>query len=284
MFRLSRPIAIAAVGALMLGAVAALVLIADPTPPAQSAISAARAPARHDFSHINFIDRFDTLDAARWAASDGWSNGDWVENDWRREQLSLSPQGLAITLAPSLGGRDKPYSSGEIATHQAYLYGYFEARMRVPRGDGVVTGLFTFTRPEGRASWHEIDMEFVGSDTRVLELAYHVEGRSKKHLVNLPFDAADAMHTYAFEWRPDAIRFFVDNQLVHEARGARVERMTSEQRFFVNLWNTESLHRWTGRIRPREAPWTLHVACVAQAREYRSASLCAPPTADVLVN
>ncbi len=64
--------------------------------------------------------------------------------------------------------------------------------------------------------------------------------------------------------------------VVHEANGSRVEQMTSPQRFIVNLWNTEQLYRWTGRVRPSEAPWTLHVACVAQAREYSGRSLCAP--------
>lgn len=274
MLRLRRPLAIGAVLALMGAAVAALVLFADPTPPAESAISAARAPVRVDTSHINFIDRFAGLDATRWRVSDRWHNGDWVENDWRREHVALRGDGLVITLAPGAGG-EKPYSSGEIFSHEEFTNGYFEARMRVPRGDGVVTGLFTFTRPQGRGSWHEIDMEIVGRDTRVLELAYHVEGRPNKQLIELSFDASEGLHTYAFEWRPDAIRFFVDNQLVHEARGARVERMAGGQRFFVNLWGTERLHRWAGRMKPEDGPWTLHVACVAQAREYRGESLCA---------
>jgi beta-glucanase (GH16 family) len=90
----------------------------------------------------------------------------------------------------------------------------------------------------------------------------------------LPFDAADGFHTYAFEWRPDAIRWYVDGVMVHEARGARVERMTAEQRLFVNLWNTEQLHRWTGRIRAHDAPWTLNVSCVAQAPVYPGRPLC----------
>lgn len=275
MLRLSPPVAAGAVAALMLAAVGALVLFADPTPPAESAVSAPRTAQTPLPANVNFIDRFEALDAQRWAASHGWSNGDWVENDWRREQLGLTSEGLAITMAPSAGG-EKPYSSGEIASNESFVYGYFEARMRVPRGDGVVTGLFTFTRSGGPRTWQEIDMEIVGRDTRVLELAYHVAGRPKKIMIDLPFDAAEGFHTYAFDWRPDAIRFFVDNRLVHEANGSRVEQMTSPQRFIVNLWNTEQLYRWTGRVRPSEAPWTLHVACVAQAREYSGRALCAP--------
>lgn len=262
------------VAAAMFTAVAALVIFTDPTPVAESAVSAARVEPRLD-SHVNFIDRFGQMDATRWEISDGWHNGSWVENDWRRDQVSVGPRGLTLTLAPNGGGREKPYSSGEIVTSEAFQYGYYEARMRVPRGDGVVTGFFTFTRPGGVRTWQEIDMEIVGRNTRALELAYHVGGRPRKYVVDLGFDAADGFHTYAFDWRPDVIRFYVDNKLVWEATGSRVEAMTAPQRFIINLWNTEELHRWTGRVQPQEAPWRLHVSCVAQAREYRGQSLCA---------
>jgi endo-1,3-1,4-beta-glycanase ExoK len=253
----------AAAGVAILGAVAPKKSLAD--------VVEALADA-----NVNFIDRFTRLNTARWSVSHGWSNGAWTENDWRREQVRVTPEGLAITLAPNPPGEDKPYASGEIATHETYLYGYFEARLRIPRGQGLVVGFFTFTRPEGRGSWNEIDMEFIGRDSRWLEVAHHVEGRASREIVVLPFDAAEEFHTYAFEWRPDAVRWYVDNVLVHEARGPRVERMTRPQRFYVNLWNSRQLYRWVGHIDPNGAPWTLTVACVARAPEYRGVSLCAP--------
>lgn len=286
MLRLRGILALVVLAAAAVGAVAAVAFFVDPTPPAESAIAtipatppppapAARPRAVLPAVTANFVDRFQGIDGSRWAISDGWSNGPWVENDWRRNQVSLTPRGLAITLGPNVEGGDKPYSSGEISSTGEFRYGYFEARMRVPSGDGVVTGLFTFTRPRGNASWHEIDMEFVGRDTRTLELAYHVGGHPAKRIIHLPFDAADGFHTYSFEWQPDAIRWYVDNVMVHEATGARVESMTAEQRFVVNLWNTEQLYRWTGRIQRNEAPWVLEVSCIAQAPAYPGRSLCA---------
>jgi beta-glucanase (GH16 family) len=226
-------------------------------------------------ANIDFIDRFTRLNTQRWGVSD-WANTALADNDWRRSQVSVTPEGLAITLAANPPGADKPYVSGEIFTHERYLYGYYEARMRAPRGEGLVVGFFTFTRPGGRSSWDEIDMEFLGRDPRWLELALHAGGRSQNKIVVLPFDASADFHTYGFEWRPDAIRWYVDNVLVHEVRGERVERMTRPQRFYLNLWNSSALYRWVGRIEPNEAPWTLTVSCVARALEYRGASLCAP--------
>jgi endo-1,3-1,4-beta-glycanase ExoK len=221
-----------------------------------------------------FTDRFRTLDEpGRWAISDGWSNGAWTANDWRRSQVSLQPEGLAITMAASAGG-EKAYSSGEIATSRSYRYGYFEARFRMPRGSGLVGAMFTFARDAGPRSWNEIDMEIAGQDTRTIELTYHVAGRPKKHVEHLPFDAAEGFHTYAFDWRPDVIRWYIDNQLVLESRGRDVEAMNTPQRFIVSLWNSEQLHRWVGPIHPEESPWTFTLACAAHAESYPGHALC----------
>lgn len=231
--------------------------------------------AAQEDGNVTFIDRFNRLNTARWEVSDGWSNGAWTENEWRSQQVAITPEGMTITLEPNPPGSEKAYRSGEIASREHFLYGYYEARMRLPRGQGLVVGFFTYTRPAGRSTWHEIDMEFIGRDTRWLELAHHVEGRARNKTIVLPFDAADDFHTYAFEWRPDVLRWYVDNRLVHEARGPEVERLTRRQRFYLNVWNSRQLYRWVGQIDPREAPHVLTVSCIARAPEYRGASLCA---------
>jgi endo-1,3-1,4-beta-glycanase ExoK len=226
---------------------------------------------------VNFIDRFRWLDVERWVFSDGWDNGSFAANDWRADRLRVTPEGLSIVLSanPDPAAR-KAFSSGELQSRETFLYGYFEARMRVPRGDGLVVGLFTYTQPQGRSSWEEIDIEILGRNTRVMELTHHLHGRSRQTPIDLGFDAADDFHTYAFEWTADALRFYVDNRLVHEVRGARVQEMRRPQRFYLQLWNSIELHRWVGHIDPSEAPWVLTVSCIAQAAEYRGVSLCAP--------
>lgn len=221
-----------------------------------------------------FVDRFQGIDETRrWAISDGWTNGAWTATDWSRRQVRSGANGLSITLASNQGGGGQPFASGEISTHETYRYGYFESRLRMPRGSGLVAGVFTFTRDAGPESWHEIDMEILGRDTRALELTYYVAGRENKHVVPLPFDAADGFHTYAFDWQRDAIRWYVDDELVYEAREG-VEQMTRPQRFIVNLWNSEQLQSWVGPIDRASGPWTLNVACVAHAEGYPGQSIC----------
>lgn len=224
---------------------------------------------------VLFVDRFRTMDDRRWVFSDGWNNGDWMDNDWRREALSLTPDGLSITMRPNEPGDGRPFMSGELQSRESYLYGYFEASMRVPAGEGIVAGFFTFTRPGARNTWEEIDIEFLGARARLMELTYHVHGFSRQTTINLGFDPTQRFHTYGFEWTPDALRWYVDNRLVHEVTDERVQRMRRPQRLYLSLWGSTELYRWVGHINPREAPWVMDVSCVAAAERYEGVSICA---------
>lgn len=267
--------------ALVLGAVHAMFEARDARQADGAALRDRLRDSAAALEGVAFIERFRSLDSNRWVFSDGWDNGAWMENDWQREQLSISDEGLAITLDRNGPESAKLFSSGELQSRQSFQYGYFEARMKVPRGEGLVTGLFTYTQPDGRSTWEEIDIEILGRDTRVMEVTYHIHGRSRQTGIDLGFDAADDFHIYGFEWTEDALRWYVDGRMVHEVRGARVQDMRRTQRFYVQLWNSAQLYQWVGLINPEEAPWVLHVSCIAQAREYRGASLCGPGEGDL---
>jgi licheninase len=223
-----------------------------------------------------FINRFAAAPdlGSLWVISDGWDSGEWFSTEWRRSQLRLTPRGAVLTLAPAPDGAAKPYVSSEISTAEEYRYGYFETRLRMPRGNGLVSAFFTFTRPEGVESWNEIDMELTGYDTRRIELVYHVAGEATLQVVQLPFDAAAGFHTYGFEWRADRIAWYIDNRLVHVSRDGRVRELTRPQRMFASLWNSERMPRWLGAINPAEAPWVMTVSCAAYAPEYSGHPLC----------
>lgn len=232
------------------------------------------APARaQDEFGVPFVDRFSAVDEERWLVSDGWSNGDWIGNDWRARQVSLRGGALNIVLARVRGGA-KRYASGEIQTHGLYRYGYFEVRMQVPRGSGLVSGFFTYTQNGDEATWDEIDVEILGRNTRAVQFTYFNGGERTPVTVPLPFDAAAGMHTYGFEWSENRIRWYVDGVLAHEAAGDGLAIPQRPQRIILNLWNSDELVDWIGPILPWEGPWTLRVACVAQAERYPGRPLC----------
>lgn len=213
---------------------------------------------------------------AGWWRSERGSNGWWAENDWRADHVRDSDDGIELVLAKSGIDGASEMSSGEIIHREAYQYGYFETRMRAGRGDGLVTGFFTFARDgASQKTWNEIDVEILGRSTDRVELTVHAEGRKAHKTVELGFDAADGFHTYGFEWAPDAVRWYIDGVMVHEATGPVVERLRREQKLHVSLTGTRGLEAWAGRLDLDGGPYVMEVACVAYAPSYDGAELCA---------
>lgn len=243
------------------------------TPAAEPAPSAGPALPQQGEA---FVDRFDggELDQERWFVSDGWSNGDWMDNDWRASQITLGDHGMTMTMEKGPAGSNKPLASAEMKVKQHFRYGYFEVNMRVPKGSGLVTGVFTYAGQDGKVRPHEIDIEILGRDTRFLEATIHENGKPTHKKIRLPFDAADGFHTYGFDWQPDAVRWYADGKLVHEERGAVVSRLRRTQEFIIDFWASSQLKEWVGPLNRGNAPWKLDIACTAYAPTYSGRELC----------
>lgn len=220
-----------------------------------------------------FIERFQTFDQTRWLVSEGWPSEDLFSTEWRPSQVAQASQGLRLTLAATpQPGAHKPYMSGELRSVEEFRYGYFAARYRVVRGGGVVSAFFTFAPPTASGGQNEIDMEVAGNDTQQIELTYHVNGRHIREIVQLGFDASEDFHTYAFDWRADSIRWYVDNRLVHTSRD-HVSELNRPQQIFASLWNSLRMPRWLGRFDPATAPSDMIITCIAHAPR-RQRALC----------
>jgi beta-glucanase (GH16 family) len=108
------------------------------------------------------------------------------------------------------------YTSGRILTADKFsqTYGRFEASIKVPRGQGIWPAFWML----GGNNWPttgEIDiMEHVGKDPTTVYGTVHGPGYSGAEGVggnrNLGVPLSDAFHTYAVEWSPNLIVWFVD--------------------------------------------------------------------------
>ena len=221
-----------------------------------------------------FTDRFNRHDITdRWYKSDGWSNGPWMANDWRANAIDSRPGQLTLSLQHSPAGSDHEMASGEIRTHAFHRYGYFEVRMMVPRGPGIVSGVFTYADRNGAVRANEIDIEILGRDTRTAELTIHEGGQATQKKVRLPFDAAEGFHTYGFDWQPAFVRWYVDGIMVHEESGPAARRLVRPQQLILNLWGSRELHAWVGYLDPSKGPWQLDFSCAAYAATF-TGQLC----------
>lgn len=221
-----------------------------------------------------FIERFDRTDISdRWFISDGWANGRWMANDWRKDAVEAGKGQMTLNLKPGPKGSGYELMGGEVRTHDFRRYGYFEVKMRVPRGAGTVAGVFTYADRARNVKPNEIDIEILGKNTRAAELTIHENGRSTSKIVTLPFDAAEGFHTYAFDWQPAYVRWYVDGVLAHEETGTAARNLVRPQQLILNLWGSRELKAWVGQLDTKQGPWKLDFSCVAYAPTY-TGTLC----------
>ena len=106
-----------------------------------------------------------------------------------------------------------------------WQYGYFEARILLPKGKGTWPAYWMMPisvdwATEGWPKCGEIDiMEEVGVDANVVSSSLHSEGHN--HMYNTQITAArnigtaeSEYHVYALEWTTDYIKTYVDGQLL----------------------------------------------------------------------
>lgn len=108
-----------------------------------------------------------------------------------------------------------------------------------------MSSFFTYTGPTDGTPWDEIDIEFLGKDTTKVQFNYYTNGvGNHEKIVNLGFDAANSYHTYAFDWQPNSIKWYVDGQLKHTVTTQIPQ--TSEKIMMMNLWNGAGVDEWLG--------------------------------------
>ncbi len=109
--------------------------------------------------------------------------------------------------------------SARINTRQLWQYGYFEARLKLPKGKGTWPAFWMM--PANGGNWPhcgEIDiMEEVGVNPNYTSSSIHTT--SYNHTINTQktaerytAGAEEEFHIYALEWTPDYIRTYVDGQ------------------------------------------------------------------------
>lgn len=117
------------------------------------------------------------------------------------------------------------YTSARLLTSGKYSvsYGRVEARVKMPAGKGLWPAFWMLGDNIASANWPacgEIDiMETVGSDIQTNHGSMHGPGYSGGSpltaTVQLPGapKLSDDFHTYAVEWAPNSVKFFVDTTL-----------------------------------------------------------------------
>jgi len=183
-----------------------------------------------------------------WHAAEYRFSHPMFDTDWARSQVRVR-NGLTLNLTPQRNAKNR-FKSGSMRRETATHWGRYEATLKAARGPGLVTGFFTYTGPAYGTRHDEIDFEFLGKDPNGVQVAYFVDGELTEKWLPLGFDTSSCFHTYAFDWTPEHIRWFVNDELVHEVSARSTALPETPSRLFANLWAADhSVANWAGSAR-----------------------------------
>jgi endo-1,3-1,4-beta-glycanase ExoK len=223
-------------------------------------------PASHaqaDKTGKSFVENFDKLDKKRWYVSDGWSNGEYQNCTWSREQAVIAGGKLRLGFAQQKL-KDRNYVCGEIQTNQRFGYGVYEVRLKAAAGSGLNSAFFTYIGPVHKQPHDEIDFEVLGKDPSKVQLNQFVNGKSvgDEKLVDVPGGADKGFNDYAFVWEKDRIRWYINGELVHEATDP-AKLPSHASKIYLSIWGTDTLKSWMGEFSDPGAPVAAEIDRVA---------------------
>ncbi|MFF7368870.1 RICIN domain-containing protein [Streptomyces tricolor] len=221
--RLLRRCLLAALSAALVGSVAVGPARAGTAAPAAAAVT-------------TFSDTFDgpagaAVDSSKWTLE----TGDNVNNHERQyytsgtKNAALDGQGHLVITAR----KENPagyqcwygscqYTSARLNTAGKFTaqYGHVEARMKIPRGQGMWPAFWMLGTPVNWPDSGEIDvMENVGFEPSTVHGTIHGPGYSGSGGIGAGYTLpngqafADAFHTFAVDWAPDSITWSVDGNV-----------------------------------------------------------------------
>ena len=156
----------------------------------------------------------------------GWGNNELQYYTDRPENVKVENGMLHITaMRESFEGSS--YTSGRINTKGLFeqAYGRFEARMKLPWGQGIWPAFWLLGNNIDEVSWPqcgEIDiMEYRGQEPTINNGTLHGPGYAAGEAITKSYDLIDDrfdtdFHVFGIEWGPTYINFYVDDVLYNQ--------------------------------------------------------------------
>lgn len=186
------------------------------------------------------------------------------------DALVLSSSAVLIESSSSVGPVKYKYYGAELSGKDQFLYGRFEARMKMVSIPGSVSSMFLYYDDSWMKDvyvWNEIDIEVLGKGgtmwqsniiTREGDPSIKANTSSEsKPLHEFGFDATEDFHLYAMVWTPEYVAWEIDSVEIRRdtlgiERGTHADKdqvafLTEKQSLRFNLWASKSA-AWVGKF------------------------------------
>lgn len=196
-------------------------------------------------------------DSSRWSldvGGNGWGNKE-LETYTSHSANSYVDDGRLVikVLKETFTGPDsitRNYTSARLLTKNKFsrAYGRFEARIKIPYGQGIWPAFWMLGDNIDAAGWPncgEVDiMENIGREPAIVHGTFHGPGYSGGSGIGAAYKLpsgrkfSDDFHTFGVEWQPNVLRFYVDGVLYETRTPADLPSGTSwvfDHPFFIIL-------------------------------------------------
>lgn len=195
------------------------------------------------------------------------------ENDRVVENTTLYAKWKSI-----ISGYD--YYGAEIYSKESFIYGRFEARMKMAYAPGCISSMFLYydnSDIAGGYPWNEIDIEVIGKSNQSFQTNIITGTRDSKitseeiHHTSSTVD--ENYHTYTIEWTPDYVSWAVDGEIVRKTETVtdveknQVASLVEAESLRFNLWASSS-SGWVGTMNPNNIPVAQYIDYV-QVWQYK---------------
>lgn len=170
-------------------------------------------------------------DSSIWAYDIGTGENGWGNNELQyytnRSENVVVEDGMLKITAIKESYQGSSYTSARLKTEGLFeqAYGRFEARMKLPYGQGMWPAFWLLGNDINEVGWPqcgEIDiMEYKGQNPTNILGSVHGPGYSSSASITkeftIPNDRFDTdFHVFGIEWTPNSIKYYVDNILYNE--------------------------------------------------------------------
>ncbi|WP_347839557.1 glycoside hydrolase family 16 protein [uncultured Draconibacterium sp.] len=210
-------------------------------------------PAEYQLVWSDEFDGSGLPDSTKWGYDTegndhGWGNNEAQFYTTKRQQNSKVENGMLHITALKESFHDKEYTSARLFTKTDWKYGRFETRAKLPAGRGTWAAIWMM--PGGWSfndgNWPDVGefdiMEHVGHDPGVIHASAHSrdyqwqKGTQQTDTMHVA-DAIETFHTYTWEWSPNTVKAYVDDELYFEYKneGLGESKWPYEKPFYLIL-------------------------------------------------
>ncbi|HDR04073.1 MAG TPA: glycosyl hydrolase family protein, partial [Candidatus Marinimicrobia bacterium] len=174
---------------------------------------------------------------------------------WKGPRTLIRKAVFFIVLFPLWIAAGDLYRGAELRTHTSYKYGRFEVNYKAAGGSGITSTFFTYYDSlDSYNRWNELDIEIMGRYNQ--DIQYNVITPGQVNHVShhqLSFNPYNDFHSYAMEWTPDYVAWFVDGELTYKQTDSHIQTLIEAQKIMMNIWQP-AYPGWAGDFDPRQLP------------------------------